>query len=187
MGVTEELTLEHKGILLMLRILERISNDLKQGKSVDVQDLADIHEFLRVFADKCHHTKEETALFPAMREAGIDETSVRLGETLSEHERGRGFIRELGRGIEEYERGNMAAAAIIAENADSYIRMLRRHIRNEDILLFPEADAHIPEDKQRIIQEKFDTIEREIVGWGKHEQYHSLLEKLERKYLLEPL
>jgi hypothetical protein len=66
MTPTDQLKEEHEGILLMLRILEKVSAKLKSGEKVDPDHLERIVEFFRVFADKCHHGKEEDLLFPEM-------------------------------------------------------------------------------------------------------------------------
>ena len=80
MKPTEELKAEHKGILRMLRILDAVCERLDRGQEVDPKDLDDIVEFIRVFADKCHHGKEEDLLFPAMeREAGLSRQRGPLG------------------------------------------------------------------------------------------------------------
>jgi hemerythrin-like domain-containing protein len=68
---TEELKKEHEAIKLMIRIMGSVSDRLESGKKVDPKHLDSILEFIKVFADKCHHAKEEDLLFPAMEKAGI--------------------------------------------------------------------------------------------------------------------
>lgn len=71
MRPTEVLKEEHKVIKLMLKILDRVSKKLNSGEKVDPIHLDKINDFIRTFADKCHHGKEEDRLFPAMEAAGI--------------------------------------------------------------------------------------------------------------------
>ena len=71
MNATDQLRAEHEGILTMLQILERISEQMNSGKQADTAHLGKIVEFLQVFADKCHHGKEEDILFPALEKVGI--------------------------------------------------------------------------------------------------------------------
>jgi len=71
MNYTEQLKEEHKGIILMLRVLEQMCDRLDAGEPVDLDHLERSVEFLKVFADTCHHAKEEELLFPAMEQAGI--------------------------------------------------------------------------------------------------------------------
>jgi hemerythrin-like domain-containing protein len=71
MKTTDQLRDEHEGVKLMLAILGRAAARLETGQDVSPEDLAQMLEFITVFADKCHHGKEEELLFPAMEEAGI--------------------------------------------------------------------------------------------------------------------
>lgn len=68
---TEDLIHEHKAIKIMLSIMSKIADNIQSGKDYDTKDSGQIVDFLKTFADKCHHGKEETALFPALVLAGI--------------------------------------------------------------------------------------------------------------------
>jgi hypothetical protein len=70
MKPTQELSSEHQAILLMIRILEKMSDRLEAGESIDVTHLEKSVDFIKVFPDKCHHGKEEDLLFPEMVTAG---------------------------------------------------------------------------------------------------------------------
>jgi hemerythrin-like domain-containing protein len=45
------------------------------------------------------------------------------------------------------------------------------------------ADMHIPEKEQKKLVEEFERFEKEEIGEGKHEEFHNLVHKLEKKYL----
>ena len=62
---------EHEGILFGLKILEKMIMLIKAGKKVEKEELSEMLNFLKLFADKCHHGKEEGLFFPAMERAGI--------------------------------------------------------------------------------------------------------------------
>ena len=47
----------------MLGIMSKIAENIKTNKGFDIKDIEKIVDFLKTFADKCHHGKEETALF----------------------------------------------------------------------------------------------------------------------------
>jgi len=63
MTPTEQLKEEHEAIKLMLRILDKVCDKLESGEEVNPEHLDQILEFIKVFADKCHHGKEEDLLF----------------------------------------------------------------------------------------------------------------------------
>lgn len=183
MRPTEVLKNEHEAILLMLSILEKIAERLDNKESVDVTHLEKILEFIKVFADRCHHAKEEKVLFQEMINAGFPKEGGPIEVMLLEHDQGRDFVKKMSEGVAKYKRGDQSAPALIIDNARGYVSLLRGHIDKEDSILYPMADMHIPEDKQKSLIKEFDRIEKEEVGLGKHEEFHRLLESLEKAYL----
>jgi hemerythrin-like domain-containing protein len=183
MKATEQLRNEHEGIKLMMRILERLSGKLEAGGEVDPEHLEQIAEFFRVFADKCHHGKEEDILFPAMEASGIPSEGGPIGVMLLEHEKGRGYIVGMAEAVAKYKAGDKKAAPVIASNARNYIALLTHHIEKENAVLFPMADAHVSAKQQDSMFEEFEKIEAEKIGVGKHEEFHRLLDKLSAIYL----
>lgn len=79
MQATEVLKTEHRAIELMLRILDNVSDRLERGETVDTGDLEAMVEFIRVFADRCHHAKEEDHLFRPWRRRASPGRVARLG------------------------------------------------------------------------------------------------------------
>lgn len=70
MKATEILMEEHEVILRVLTALEMELVKLKAGKSKPAF-YVDAAEFIKGFADGCHHAKEEGVLFKYMEAAGI--------------------------------------------------------------------------------------------------------------------
>jgi hemerythrin-like domain-containing protein len=66
----DDLKHEHEAILSALKILSSITQNLKTQKTVSSLDIVSFIGFLKEFADKCHHGKEEGLLFPAMEKVG---------------------------------------------------------------------------------------------------------------------
>lgn len=171
---TKDLSLEHGGILQMLVIMEKISGRLKNGDDVKREHLEKIVEFLRNFADKCHHGKEENIFFPEMLKNPANEKLV--NELLGEHKAGRDLIRGMAESLDKFGAGNPDAWHI-AVNAQEYSRLLREHVKKENIL-FALADKELSAEKQEEIEELFEKLEKEVIGEGKHEQYHGWLKEL---------
>ena len=176
---SEDLKDEHEGILFGLKILETMIAKSKSGNIINKEEFTEMLNFLRLFADKCHHGKEEGLLFPAMEQAGIKKENGPIGQMLAEHEQGRGYIKEMGLAIE-------AAAADMKsfiENAEMYIELLRAHIVKENTVLFPMGDRLIPEKEQEELLEMFEEYEEKVMGKGTHERLHEMLHKYEKRYL----
>ena len=183
MKATDQLRDEHKGVLLMLAILEKVSTKLETEGSLDKGHLEGMLEFFSVFVDKCHHGKEEDLLFPAYEAVGIPNKNGPIGAMLAEHADGRGYIKNLTEEFNGFKKGEHFSGVRIVEYANIYIALLKQHIEKEDTVLYPMGDARLSEAKNKELLTGFDKIENERIGSGKHEQFHAMIDKLKNIYL----
>lgn len=178
--VTLDLYQEHGGIVLMLKIMGEVAERLRNGDEVKKKHLEKIVEFLKNFADRCHHGKEEDILFQHLAENPANKRLI--NELLGDHKTGRDLIRGIADSLEKFKPGNPDAYHI-AVNAEGYIRLLTGHIKKENTLLFPLADKELSPELQEEIQRRFEKLEKEVIGAGKHEEYHGWLKELKQAYL----
>jgi len=184
MRPTEELKKEHQAILRMLDILRGVVARLEtEGSPVEAEDLAQIVDFIRVFADQCHHGKEEDLLFPAMEAAGIPREGGPIGVMLQEHTIGRDHVRGMAEAVKGCQAGDPQARRAFAQEASAYRDLLSQHITKEDNILYMMADMHLTPETERELLEAFERVEREKIGPGRHEAFHALLDRLEQTYL----
>lgn len=183
MRPTEELKKEHQDIKLMLKIMEEVSRRLESGEKISFAHLDNIMEFIQVFADACHHGKEEGLLFPAMEEAGVPVEKGPLGVMLYEHNEGRDFIEAIKEALARYRRGEREAGKDIARNAKGYADLLRKHIDKEDNILYPMADERLSRATQEELEKQFERLERDLIGPRRHKEFHALLRRLKDDYL----
>ncbi len=64
-----------------------------------------------------------------------------------------------------------------------YVSLLTRHITKENTVLFPLAEAKLGSNKDREFFEAFEQLERDRIGVGKHEEFHTVLHQLQKTYL----
>lgn len=178
MFASEDLRAEHEGILHGLHILERMEQAAREKGIADMGDVAGMIHFLRLFADKCHHGKEEDLFFPALERAGIRKEGGPIGQMLLEHSEGRGYIAEMVASAE----GHALDANRFAAAARGYVTLLRSHIDKENTILFPAGDRMIPEEEQDELLGEFEEFEETVMGKGTHEKLHKTLEQLGEKY-----
>ena len=183
MKPTDQLKKEHEAILRLLRVLEKICTRVEAGQEAEVAHLDQILEFLRVFADRCHHGKEERFLFPALEAAGMPKAGGPIGVMLQEHDAGRKYVQALSEASAAYAQGDLKAGDALVTAARAYATHLRQHIEKENTVLFPMADLMLSEAKQNSILDDFDRMEDEVIGQGKHEAFHCLLDRLSGIYL----
>jgi hemerythrin-like domain-containing protein len=140
-------------------------------------------EYIRGFADECHHAKEEGYLFPEMEKAGIAREHGPIGVMLAEHACGRRFVGEMAGAVPGIrQKGDPQAAEAFAMAARGYGALLTQHIAKEDHILFPMADARLTPDQQSRLESAFAEVERTVIGAGRHEEFHRLLERLGQAY-----
>ena len=174
---------EHRVIEHAIDILDKIVTLMEEGKRVETSDIRSIIDFIRTFADKCHHGKEEGILFPKMVEKGVPKEGGPIGVMLEEHEAGRDAVRRMLRAVELMEQGKEDARRDFIRAALDYTTLLRNHIDKEDNVLFPIAkNLFSPEEMDGLMSE-FDRVEREDIGEGVHEKYEELIHTLLKKYL----
>ncbi len=176
---TKDLSEEHGGVLLMSLIMDKVADKLKQGEEVEKDHLDKILEFLRNFVDKCHHGKEEGILFPELTKTAINLKTI--NELLAEHKTGRDYIRGIAESLDKYKPGSPDAIHI-AINMKDYIQLISGHIKKENEL-FKTAGNILSEKLQREVEEKFEDLEKNVIGEGKHEEYHGWIKELRSIYL----
>lgn len=174
----DDLRHEHDAILLALRILAAMNQRLDVEQVLEVADLHDFVGFLKEFADKCHHGKEEGWLFPALLDTGAPSAGGLVGTLLAEHVQGRQCLADMEAALQPDFRTPEFVAA-----GQAYADLLTAHIDKENSQLFPLAEQLLPEERKRAIFGAFQAHEDQVIGAGRHEQLHRLLRKWEAKYL----
>jgi len=178
---TEILKGEHRIIERMLTILNIACGKLEKGEEVSPEIFEMAVDFIRTFADRCHHGKEEDTLFPLMEERGIPREAGPTSVMRMEHERGRRFVSALAEAVERYKRGDEGAKKAIIENARGYTGLLAQHIPKEDNILYPLANKILDQKAQEELLIEFEKFERIRIGEGKHHEYVHLVDELEKR------
>lgn len=174
---------EHEGILRMLDATDEVVRLLYRGERVAPETLTGLLEFFRLFADRCHHGKEEDLLFPLLEKKGLPRAGGPIGVMLDEHEQGRALVREMVEAAEAYGRDTPEAGRRWAEAARGYATLLRQHIHKENNVLFMVAENLLSNAEQQELARAFEKVEEEKMGPGTHERLHALMEKLASQLL----
>lgn len=178
MKATEILMQEHRVIESVLDTLQAGVQIAENSGPIRPAFFIDAADFIRGFADGCHHHKEEGVLFKMMADNGFPTQSGPVGVMLNEHELGRQFTRAMRAAAEKWAQGDESARLRVVENAQGYVALLRQHILKEDNILFPMADRAIPTAKHADVLSGFEQVEHEETGEGVHEKYLALAERL---------
>ncbi|NLE37075.1 MAG: hemerythrin [Pirellulaceae bacterium] len=182
MKPTEILSNEHRVIEQVLQCLGKIADEAASNGKLDKESAEKAVSFFRNFADRCHHGKEETHLFPAMEARGFSRGCGPTGVMLAEHELGRQHVRGMAENVESAASGDAAAVEHFTEHARAYIELLTNHIQKEDHCLFPMADQAFSDDDQKTLLSAFHRVESEEMGEGVHEGYLTIANELADHY-----
>lgn len=173
---TEALKHDHRVIEKVLAALERL---MESSVGASLETWRKAIDFIRNFADKCHHLKEEKIFFPALEERGIPREGGPIGMMLTEHEEGRRYVRMMADALLFAEEEPGPAKTTLIENARAYLRLLRDHIRKEDEILFVLADEALTLEEQKDLLRAFEEHEAREIGPGIHEKYVQIAKEFE--------
>lgn len=168
---TQDLRKEHDAILHVLKIMDAMISDDKKEETEMLQYLREVVNFLKIFADKCHHGKEENHLFVELEKHGLPNQGGPIGVMLHEHNQGREYIALMNKCLETKDVKAFIAAAA------NYRDLLRSHIEKENNVLFVMADRVLDEARQDELFETFEQHEETIIGHGIHEELHAKIHK----------
>ncbi len=166
MKPTQVLMQEHRVIEQVLSCLTRLASSAEAEQRLDETAARETIEFLRGYADKWHHGKEEDRLFPLMESRGFSPHEGPTCVMRVEHVQGREHIRAMDESIAGAARGEAEDVTRFVRQARNYVAMLRQHIEKEDHCLFPMADQALSDEDQSGLARQFEDAEREAGGEG---------------------
>ncbi|WP_136526033.1 hemerythrin domain-containing protein [Geomonas ferrireducens] len=177
--ITQRLKDEHQLILRMLALLEKNARLTEEGTFKDYQFYLDGVDFIRNYADRFHHAKEEDVLFEALVANGMPRANSPVAAMLMEHDLGRAFVKGMEEAATKALNGEAGQEEAIVANARGYLELLREHIGKEDDILYPLAERILPEGVRPEIVAKYQEAE-EKAAKGLEEHYRSVVEKYEK-------
>ncbi len=171
---------EHRNIKRMLAVIRRYCKKILTGEDVRYEDFYKIIDFIRNYADRYHHGKEEQLLFVKMVEelGPIAEKLVKYGMNV-EHDLGRLFVQDLEAAVGRVLEGDMDARLDVIANAISYTHLLNRHIDKEDGVVYKYAEKNLSKETLDWLEQECLVFEQRAGEDKTREKYLALLNELE--------
>ncbi len=168
---------EHLIIAKVVGSVPILADQLEVGKNVDMETLQGVVEFMRTFADQCHHGKEEELLFPALANKGVPTQGCPMGALTAEHTRGRMLVKELAEATKACQSGVPAAKETVVKCLRGIAELYPNHIWKEDYLLFPLTNKVLSAEEQLSLCRRFEQVEARV-GRDEHRRLEQFAEEL---------
>jgi hemerythrin-like domain-containing protein len=167
---------EHRLIERMIRVVRVKLEETERTGSLDVGLIDMAVDFIRTYADRCHHGKEEDILFRELAKKQMTDEHKRIMEELvSEHAHARSVVAGLVTATGRYARGDAGSLDEAIACLKELVEFYPVHILKEDKqFFFPLLDYFSQEEQDRMLQE-FWEFDRKLI----HEKYRSLVEHAE--------
>lgn len=132
-------------------------------------------DFLRIYADRTHHGKEEDILFRDLKGKDLSEDDRQMMEELmEEHVYARETVGELVEAKKQVLQGDSDALETVVEKMAALIELYPEHIKKEDDVFFPASMKYFTPSEQDAMLEEMWEFDREMI----HEKYTSVVERL---------
>lgn len=170
------LMIEHRLIERVIALAQLEARRIDEGATVDTAFAAAMVDFMRTYADRTHHGKEEDILFRVLADMEISsEDRALMDELIREHERARSLVGSLDRAARHAEAGRADARAGAVQALSAIAGLYPDHIRKEDERFFPAAVRYLSAGRRQTMLEEFADFDREMI----HERYRGAVESLE--------
>jgi hemerythrin-like domain-containing protein len=161
---TQMLENEHLIIAKVVGAASVLVDRLEAGQEVGNETLQGVVEFMRTYADKCHHGKEEELLFPLLGKKGVLMQGCPVGALTMEHGKGRMHVKGSVAATEAYQKGDPGGRQAVIQALRGIAELYPNHIWKEDYLLFPLTNKVLNPEEQRSL---YSYSSRCRSGWAK--------------------
>jgi hemerythrin-like domain-containing protein len=172
------LMVEHRLIERMISIIKNAIAQIESNQKIDPVFVDTVVDFVRMYADRTHHGKEEDILFRDLSNRPLSAEDQRvMKELIEEHVFGRQTTKELVEANTRYRNGDESALADIIRTLETLIEFYPKHIEKEDKIFFPAARAYFTDEEEQAMLAEFWEFDRKMI----HEKYMSVVERLEKQ------
>lgn len=172
------LMIEHRLIERMIKLMVKEVNRIKQNNPPDTDFINTAIDFIKTYADKLHHGKEEDILFRDLGKKKLSaEHKKTMDELMHEHVMGRANVKKLIEARLKYMHGEKAVVKEILENMEILATFYPKHIEKEDKHFFLPVMNYFNEQEQQEMLKESNEFDRKFI----HERYKGLVAELEGK------
>jgi hemerythrin-like domain-containing protein len=169
------LMIEHRLIERMIKGMRHALLRGEEKKKIDPRFIETATDFIRAYADRCHHGKEEDILFRELKKKKIaSEHQTVMEELIEDHKRGRQVTARLVEANSRYRNGDEGALSAILECVRTLIGFYPKHIENKNFFL-PIMGYFSKEEKEAMLMEGY-RFDADLL----HEEYEKIVKEAKR-------
>ncbi|WP_342130222.1 hemerythrin domain-containing protein [Hydrogenophaga sp. OTU3427] len=146
---------EHTALSAMLQSLLSL---MRQGPGDAPERFFDVLRamlfYIDEFPEKQHHPKESDLLFPRVARVAPHTMEI-IARLEREHMQGEGTVRELQHRLQAWELLGEGRRKAFVDEAERYVSFYLEHMRLEETVILPEAEAHLDEADRRELDAAF--------------------------------
>ncbi|MBC8390280.1 MAG: hemerythrin domain-containing protein [Actinobacteria bacterium] len=170
------LMIEHRLIERMIKLLDLEFNNIKKTDEVNISFIDQAIDFIKTYADRCHHGKEEDILFRELKNKTITPVHKKtLDKLVEEHIYARETTRILVDAKNKYSNGNKGNVSTILKQLNKLVEFYPKHIAKEDKNFFIPCMAYFTRKEQDNMLNEFWEFDRKLI----HEKYRKIIELYE--------
>lgn len=172
------LMIEHRLIERMITLIDQKLKLIETTNQVDPFFIDTVVDFIRIYADRTHHGKEEDILFRELSKKQMSDQDIQImDELVDEHVLGRKTTKELVEANVKYRSGDNSALVLIVSKLRKLVNFYPKHIEKEDKIFFPAYMKYLSDEEDHLMLKEFWEFDREMI----HEKCKSVLQKLEER------
>jgi len=167
---------EHRLIERMIAVLKKEAENLESGSDPDIFFIEQTADFIKIYADECHHGKEEDVLFRDLAKKELSKEHFRImQELIAEHQYGRKVLKELIDANGRCKKGDKSIKAEVINCLKALVGFYPGHIEKEDKHFFlPSMDYFSRKEKDDMLKE-FREFDELLI----HKKYSRIVQELE--------
>ena len=171
------LMIEHRLIERMIAIIKHALVQITAEHKVDPVFVDTAVDFIRIYADRTHHGKEEDILFRDLNKRSLSaEDKKIMNELIQEHIFGRQTTKGIVEANRQYRKGDASALEDIVSKFQTLVDFYPKHIKKEDKVFFPASMKYFSDQEDQTMLNKFWEFDRKMI----HEKYRLLVETFEK-------
>lgn len=152
-NVTHVLSNEHQTILKAIDAILIACDKFEKSNTLETAYFENVIDFIKSYADKFHHAKEEDILYKTMLEGPGGMHCNPIPVMLHEHDESRRYVALMEKGLSEND------SAKVLKNTRAYCQLLQSHIYKEDNIMYPMAEEALDEVEKEEILKKYKEAE----------------------------